>query len=224
MSEKENKDELKKLKVIEVPKIEIMDDTSDDVKNDYFYRLMTKLQVEKKNLEIDIKTDKKEIKNRADDLNDENITGTAFENAVKYMFEINKDTGEYNLLPEDKVVNKKGLEADAIDTCMSQIRLALDGNENNFKGLDMKLLGLLKQKTTKEVEIKGIEDKMGECGVDKKAIKKMSVEDVKENDPNKKPPKDDFELVESIREITDTIIETKREVLPLIKESIAIEE
>ena len=209
MSEKE------KMKEIIIPDIEILDDTPEEVKTDYFFRLMAKNQVDKFNTKLDLKVIEKEIKDLKDKLSVDGVTASDLKKAYEYLFPKTKGERPTSPIEEEKVVNKKMLEAERIEFCMNQIRLMLSGKDNEFLGVDKRIIEKISILEEIDEGIKNVQDKIGEYGLDKKAISKMVENEIKEQDPNKKPQKDTLLLDEAIEKYDDMLVETKRDIYPL---------
>lgn len=183
-----------KKKVIEIPNIEILDDTPEDVKLDYYFKVSAKVRVELENLKLDIKDIKKDIKEAG-------FETSRLTDAIKYR------AGDG--------VNKKALEADVIDVYMLELEKGEKGEDNIFQGLDTKLLRLLELEDELKEQVKGVSDKIGEVGLDKKAITKIVDELIAEQNPNKKKKTPDIVLEETLENYNKILVQSKRDVSPI---------
>lgn len=186
--------EEKKVKIIEVPKIEILDDTPEDVKLDYFFKLYAKNKVELENLKLDIKDAKKTLK-------DAGFEPARLMDAIKYK--------------ALDGVNKKGVEADTIDKYMLELEKLEKGEDTIFEGMDSKLLRLLELEDELKEQVKGVTDKIGEVGLEKKALPKIVDELIKEQDPNKKVKAPDIVLEQTLEEYNKKLTQSKKDVSPI---------
>jgi hypothetical protein len=191
--ENQNKEvkEVKKMKPIEIPDIELNESTSEEVKVDYLYKCMLKEKVDEENAKLDMKELKKEFKAH-------DIDATAYTKALKYLKE-NKTNAEME-------------KAELIETYMIAIK---NNDEGLFQGLDKKMNAKIEQQEMIKDNIKGVEDKIGEHGLDKKALKKDSTQFIKDNNPNKKPPKDTIKEDGFLNDFRETLNQIKVEVTPL---------
>jgi len=191
----ENVEEKKnRKKIIEVPNIEILDDTPEEVKLDYYFKLSAKKRVELENLKLDVKDIKKDIKEAG-------FETARLVDAIKYR------AGDG--------VNKKAVEADIIDNYMLELEKS-EKNENNiFEGLDTKLLRLMELEEELKEEIKSVSDKMGEVGLEKKAVNKIVDKLIEEQNPNKKIKKPDIVLEETLENYSKTLNKSIIDISPI---------
>jgi len=185
---------MKENKTIKVPDIEILDDTPEKDKLDYFFKLLAKNKVFYENLKLDIKEAKKDIKEAG-------FETARLVEAIKYL--------------DSDGINKKAVEADTIDKYMLELKKRESKEGNQFEGLDTKLISLLNQEKDIKEEIKGVQDKIGEVGLDKKAIKNIVEDIIKEHNPNKKPKKVDLDLESKIISYQKNLNESINEIIPL---------
>ena len=183
-----------KKNIIEVPQIEILDDTPEEVKLDYFFKLYAKNKVELENIKLDIKDGKKDIK-------DAGFEPARLVDAIKYK---NNDG-----------INKKGIEADVIDNYMLELTKLEKNEDNIFQGLDEKLVRLMELEEESKEAIKSISDKVGEVGLDKKALPKIVDDIIKEQNPNSKKKGIDIVLEETIDSYESQLEKSKIDITPL---------
>jgi len=155
-------EEQKYIEKIKVEKLEIMDDTPEEEKVNYIFKLLANNIIEKENNNLDMKTYKKDFKDAG--------------------FEPARLVEAYKYLEDGK--NKKMEQAEIIEEYMQIIKNQSDELKFENKNIPIKT-SLDRLEEVKEAK-KHIKDKAGEIGVDFKALEELAKKYVDKLNPNKK--------------------------------------
>lgn len=174
------------LNELEIKQIEILDDTPEEEKLNYYFSILLNNMIQQHNTKLDLKNTKKSLK-------EEGFQPTELVQAIKYHIEEKE--------------NEKLRKVEVIDDYLTK----LNEEDNDFLEGHEIITQLQLENEQKKVN-KEIKDTIGEIGLNKKAIDKICKDMIDELNPKKKPKEPDIVLEGVIEKYKEATIEIRKKV------------